>query len=71
MKGFPKGNGGDFVSVMPEIRQIEIDYLQDEFIVLACDGLFDVFTSQQVVDFVRGKLSETPMMEQVSQNNLH
>ena len=49
----------------PEIRQIEIDYLQDEFVLLACDGLFDVFSSQQVVDFVREKLSDMPIMEQV------
>ncbi|CAL2037439.1 unnamed protein product [Caenorhabditis brenneri] len=29
-----------------------------EFIVLACDGIWDVMTNQEVVDFVREKLSE-------------
>lgn len=29
-----------------------------EFIVLACDGIWDVMTNQEVVDFVREKLAE-------------
>jgi len=29
--------------VKPEIREHEIDYLKDEFIILGCDGLFDVW----------------------------
>lgn len=31
---------------------------RDEFVVLACDGVWDVMTSQQVVNFVRRKLRE-------------
>eukprot|EP00656_Telonema_subtile_P036615 TRINITY_DN40636_c0_g1_i1.p1 TRINITY_DN40636_c0_g1~~TRINITY_DN40636_c0_g1_i1.p1 ORF type:complete len:122 (+),score=27.23 TRINITY_DN40636_c0_g1_i1:131-496(+) len=31
---------------------------EDEFIVLACDGVFDVKSSQQVVDFIREGLVE-------------
>ena len=53
------------VTVFPEIREMQIDYLQDEFIVVACDGLFDVLSSQQCVDYIREKLGEMPIMEQV------
>ena len=28
----------------------------DEFLVIACDGIWDVLTSQQTVDFVRARL---------------
>lgn len=30
----------------------------DQFLLLACDGLFDVFTGQEVVDFVRKNMSD-------------
>lgn len=59
-----KGDGKDIVSVVPEVREIQINYLEDEFIVVACDGLFDVFTSQQCVDYIRDKLGENQIMEQ-------
>ena len=29
-----------------------------EFVVLACDGIWDVLTSQEVIDFIRPKLAE-------------
>lgn len=34
-----------------EVTEFEAD--KDEFVVMACDGLWDVMTSQEVVDFVR------------------
>lgn len=30
----------------------------DEFVVLACDGIWDCLTDQQVVDFIRNKLCQ-------------
>ena len=63
-KGPTKGDGKDIVSAIPEIREIQINYLEDEFIIIACDGLFDVYTSQQCVDHIRDKLAENPIMEQ-------
>lgn len=37
-----------------------------EFIVLACDGIWDVMTNQEVVDFVREKLAEKRDPQSVS-----
>jgi protein phosphatase 2C family protein 2/3 len=44
------------VSNIPEIRAVN-KQPDDEFIVIACDGLFDVMTSEEVVSFVRLKIS--------------
>eukprot|EP01071_Lankesteria_metandrocarpae_P009772 Lankesteria_metandrocarpae@DN5246_c0_g1_i1.p1 len=51
------------VVAVPEIRH-EILQPTDEFLLLACDGLFDVFSSQEAVDFVRRRLSLMPTSEQ-------
>lgn len=46
---------GDLVSATPDVVSHEISS-QDEFMVLGCDGLFDVMEPQDVVNFVRAKL---------------
>eukprot|EP00899_Mesostigma_viride_P003514 jgi/Mesvir1/13163/Mv06128-RA.1 len=43
------------VTAFPEVRSIALD-AGDEFMVLACDGIWDVMTSQQVIDFCRARL---------------
>ncbi|ORY94467.1 phosphatase 2C-like domain-containing protein [Syncephalastrum racemosum] len=37
----------------------------DEFMVLACDGIWDVMTNQQVVDYVRAELAEKTPLDEV------
>lgn len=44
-----------FVSHIPEIFRYELDK-RDKFLILACDGLWDVFQNQQAIDFVLNKL---------------
>jgi len=43
------------VTCCPDIRQVDLAP-EDEFLVLACDGIWDVMTSQEVVDFVSQRL---------------
>ncbi|CDR96202.1 protein phosphatase 2C, putative [Babesia bigemina] len=43
------------ISAMPDVRICPLTP-QDEFIVLACDGIWDCKSNQQVVDFVRSRL---------------
>lgn len=40
--------------VITRRRQVETD----EFVVCCCDGIWDVMSNQEVLDFVRGKLQE-------------
>ena len=53
MKVYNKENGElsfkDFITVTPEIRQVELDFEQDDFILMASDGLFDKLSSQECV----------------------
>jgi len=44
------------VSGQVDIRQLDVQEDEDEFIVLASDGLYDVMSSQGVVNFVHEKL---------------
>ncbi|GMF37057.1 unnamed protein product [Phytophthora fragariaefolia] len=46
-----------FVTGEAEIRQYDLEYDKDEFIVIASDGLWDVFTSSEVVEFVQDVMS--------------
>ncbi len=41
----------------PEIRSVSITE-RDNFLVLACDGLYDVFTNEEVVSFVKANMEE-------------
>lgn len=46
-----------FVAGEPEVKAFKRDDQRDEFIVIASDGLWDVFTSEEVVTFVKDVMS--------------
>jgi len=52
------------LSVEPEIREFELDWERDEFLVMACDGLFEAFSDEEVVSNARNKLRRMPPTEQ-------
>eukprot|EP00747_Dinoflagellata_sp_TGD_P222617 gnl/TRDRNA2_/TRDRNA2_94323_c0_seq2.p1 gnl/TRDRNA2_/TRDRNA2_94323_c0~~gnl/TRDRNA2_/TRDRNA2_94323_c0_seq2.p1 ORF type:complete len:638 (+),score=123.55 gnl/TRDRNA2_/TRDRNA2_94323_c0_seq2:57-1970(+) len=58
-----RSNGKPLVIAEPEIR-VEQLTPADDFMLLACDGLFDVFSSQEAVDFIHARLSNMPSNEQ-------
>mmetsp|Transcript_32297 Transcript_32297/g.55863 ORF Transcript_32297/g.55863 Transcript_32297/m.55863 type:complete len:295 (+) Transcript_32297:2424-3308(+) len=43
------------ITALPEVRTVELTP-QDDFIVLACDGIWDMVTNQQCVDFIYERL---------------
>lgn len=50
------------VCAVPEIKTLELND-EDEFMVLACDGIFELHTSQNVVNLVRQNLQTTQSVE--------
>ena len=54
-----KGRGGKSgpLTVDPEIEKTRLTE-EDEFLILACDGLWDVFSSQNAVDMARASLRQ-------------
>lgn len=45
------------ISALPDIQKIELEP-GDDFVVLACDGIWNSKTNQQVVDFIRPRLQK-------------
>ena len=45
------------LSAEPELKRIALTE-EDEFLIIGCDGLWDVFRNQNAVDFARRKLQE-------------
>ncbi|CAB0036730.1 unnamed protein product [Trichogramma brassicae] len=44
------------ISALPDIQTITIDRKKDEFLVLACDGIWNFMSSQNVVSFIKSRL---------------
>lgn len=53
------------VTALPDVLEHDLNTLNDEFIVLACDGIWDCLTSQQVVDFVRRYIKEKKSLTEI------
>ncbi|KAK4485852.1 hypothetical protein RD792_008500 [Penstemon davidsonii] len=62
MEGLKRQNGGP-LSAEPELLSTKLTE-HDEFLIIGCDGLWDVFMSQNAIDFARRRLQEhnDPMM---------
>ncbi|XP_073050950.1 probable protein phosphatase 2C 22 [Primulina eburnea] len=62
MEGLKRQDGGP-LSAEPEFMSTRLTE-EDEFLIIGCDGLWDVFRSQNAVDFARKRLQEhnDPMM---------
>jgi protein phosphatase 2C family protein 2/3 len=54
------------ITADPDITMHQITE-EDEFLVLACDGIWDCLSSQQVVDFIRLKVSEGKDLNEIGE----
>lgn len=52
-----KGKDGGPLSAEPELLTTKLT-TEDEFLIIGCDGIWDVFRSQNAVDFARRRLQE-------------
>jgi hypothetical protein len=52
------------VTCNPEIRKFTLEEA-DEFIILACDGIWDVVSSQEGVDLIAGKMKEGKELKEI------
>jgi serine/threonine protein phosphatase PrpC len=57
-----RGRHEQIITAHPDVTTHTIEK-GDEFMVLACDGVWDCMTNQQVVDFVRERIRSTPLPE--------
>jgi serine/threonine protein phosphatase PrpC len=53
----------EYICSEPEVRMMELDPFTDDFIIVGSDGLFDKFTSQEVVTFINAKLQQDPPLD--------
>ncbi|KIK96471.1 hypothetical protein PAXRUDRAFT_305841 [Paxillus rubicundulus Ve08.2h10] len=54
------------ITADPDVTVHEVTE-EDEFLVLACDGIWDCLSSQQVVDFIRLKVSEGKQLSEIGE----
>ncbi len=60
-----KGQCEQLVSPEPEISVEQRSEKDDEFLILACDGVWDVMTNEDLVEFVRSRLLITNDLESI------
>ncbi|XP_033217890.1 protein phosphatase 1A isoform X2 [Belonocnema kinseyi] len=61
-----RGPCEQLVSPEPEIFVLDRDEENDQFIVLACDGIWDVMTNEDLCDFIHSRLLLTDDLEAVT-----
>ncbi|KAF7768215.1 hypothetical protein Agabi119p4_7458 [Agaricus bisporus var. burnettii] len=63
-KNLSLGPEAQMITANPDVTIHEITE-EDEFLVLACDGIWDCLSSQQVVDFVRYQVSQDKELTEI------
>ena len=61
-----KGPTEQLVSPEPEFYMKKRESDKDEFLVLACDGVWDVMTNEDICSFVAARMRVTDNLEQIA-----
>jgi len=48
------------ISSQPDIKVLDLDPAKDSWMILACDGIWNFMTSEEVVEFINPKMEKTP-----------
>ena len=54
------------ISPVPDIKALELNPATDSFMILACDGIWNSMSSQEVIDFVQPRLKKLKPDQKVS-----
>lgn len=46
------------ITALPDIERLQINPATDEFMVLACDGIWNFMSSQDVITFIRKRIHD-------------
>jgi len=65
-KNYSLSPEAQIITANPDVTCHEISE-EDEFLVIACDGIWDCLSSQQVIDFVRYQISEGKTLTEVGE----
>merc|ERR1711937_934804 len=52
------------ITALPDVKHIKLTD-EDEFLILACDGIWNVMTSQEAIDFVRDRLEKDSVITDI------
>ncbi|KAK9828992.1 hypothetical protein WJX72_003282 [[Myrmecia] bisecta] len=63
------GVAEQIITAQPDVMQMELT-AEDAFFVLACDGVWDVLTNQEVVDFVAERLKQGICLTEIAKQML-
>ncbi|KAG5648317.1 hypothetical protein DXG03_004889 [Asterophora parasitica] len=66
-KNYSLGPERQIITADPDVTCHEITE-EDEFLIIACDGIWDCLSSQQVVDFVRRQVAEGKELSEICEN---
>jgi len=55
------------ISPVPDIRRLTLDPSRDTYVFLACDGIWNSLSSQEVVDFINERLKKN---EEISEREI-
>eukprot|EP00057_Strongylocentrotus_purpuratus_P030552 XP_782003.2 PREDICTED: probable protein phosphatase 2C T23F11.1 [Strongylocentrotus purpuratus] len=66
-RNLSKGPEEQIVTAVPDVTETEI-IPDSEFLLLACDGIWDVLTNQEVVDFVRSRIGNKMDPEKICED---
>jgi len=59
------------VTAAPEVRSIKLDRAKDEFLIVACDGIWDVVSNEEAVEFVRQRIKQSVPLVDICNALMH
>uniref|UniRef100_A0A7S2R9R5 PPM-type phosphatase domain-containing protein n=1 Tax=Rhizochromulina marina TaxID=1034831 RepID=A0A7S2R9R5_9STRA len=65
-KQSPVSPAEQMITAEPDVKHVDLQP-DDEFMILACDGIWDCLSNQEAVDFVRSRLAEGKSPKEISE----